>query len=515
MKRIARVSGSVCLFAFLVACGGDDTDPKNAKASSLYGYWMHVPEDKAFITVMAFLPSDQARSELGYDAPVDSSVSAVWSTAYSNVAPSLVASYSVKDGFLEQTALADPVYGAGTSYRTELFEVDPKNSLSIASTAEPSGKRTYEYTERCPLENSSGFGQLRAGFCESYFETASALAFDARGRLHYTIGYGAPGDNALCPTQPTYGVLGKGCSPARYGTPDLLASSLDVFDGEIFHAYEDKDWNITLRRRAVDSEDWQVLELGMASHAALGIWVFAGERDDVVVSSGYKESQVRWNSNDFEAQPAVDEQGNAIVGRVIAASRAPSDGTLGLLVADDTSSGFYLAEEGSASFKKIEMPHNPTGGWGGGLNLLSKSHGYLGVVEGTIGSNPDGVGGRVLGGHGYFMEFQGDEWTEHGLGRTSMVLLPQRTEEKFFVHTNEKAMEPALYFGRIQDGEVVTLAPSEEEASQRAGGSPEQFRHPTFAVGPNNELAYTFTGQIIEVHRDDQRWATPLGILKK
>ena len=69
-------------------------------------------------------------------------------------------------------------------------------------------------------------------------------------------------------------------------------------------------------------------------------------------------------------------------GRVLAASRSPVDGSLGIRVSGNTTSGFYIAEEGATKFKSVALPHAATIGWGGGLNLLSKDRAYVGLVEG-------------------------------------------------------------------------------------------------------------------------------------
>mgnify|MGYP005816771951 CR=1 FL=1 len=48
-----------------------------------------------------------------------------------------------------------------------------------------------------------------------------------------------------------------------------------------------------------------------------------------------------------------------------------------------------------------------------------------------------------------------------------------------------------------------------------AGGSPEEFRQPAFAVGPKNELALVFEGDVVWVHRDEQPWAPAFNVLEK
>lgn len=517
MQSFARLTGCLSILGLLsVGCGGDDTDPKNAKSGSLQGFWVHEEENavggKPFFTVMAFLPDKAFFQETGYEVPEGSSGSVVWTNA-SSAGPAQVATYEVKNGFLEQSVFYSPAFGP-SMYRTELFEVDSGSSFTVESMNDPSGRRTYRAVERCPIESETGFARILSHDCNTYFATASALAFDDNGNLHYTMGMASSEVNPSCPAVPTYGVLGKGCSPARFDMDNAGASSLDIFNGKVYHAWEDGDWNVWLARRKLDEQTWEKLELGKASHVGAGIWVFAGERDDVVVTTGYIESQVRWLSKDFEAVTPVDEDDQPIAGRVLAASRSPSDGSLGILVGGNSTSGFYIAEEGETKFKRVELPHSPMIGWGGGLNLLSKDHAYVGLVEGNVGSNPGGVGGRVLGGNGYFLEWENGEWKEHELGLSSMVLLPQRTTEKFFAYSKGKASKPALYVGRIEGDELVTL-PSATDEELAPGGSPEEFRQPVFAVGPKNELALVVEGDVVWVHRDEQPWAPAFNVLKK
>lgn len=490
-----------------VACGGsDEVDVDEARSADLFGWWVHHAEVAgqvaSSVTVHGFVAKEEAEAVLGAPAGGEDVSAVYFGSSTSRLSLAQMASFAVEDGRLRQTTLFDAINGPGVSYETQLLGLVRGSSLTLESSQSAEGRRSYDYYPRCPIEQVHGFGEILGLECPSYFATATALAFDPRGALHLTVG-NAGGGGGPCVALPVYGVFGPACEPVRYDAPAMTASALAVHGDEVFHAWLDGDWNVSVRRRRLDSNTWQVIELGQSASSIARMWLFADDAGQVLVLGGHAGgAEVRRSGEDFAPTPATGPEG-PLTAPLLAASRAPG-GRLGLLA-----DALWLeSSAGSgADFEAVALPHAPGLGWGGGLRLLADEVAHVGVVSGNIGSNPDGVGGMVLGGEGRFLVYDAGAWEVHELGLSSMVLVPAgASEAQVFVASAGKSAKPRLYVGRVVDGavraELLSLEPS-----FGLGGSPESFYHPTAAIGPEGQLAATFNGEPIAVRRfDDLPW---------
>lgn len=490
---------SIGAWLVLAACAGGEgaVAPGRADVDDLAGWWVATAESDfdPTATYLGVVPGPDVERTLGLTGET-ADTSAIYTSA-ALFLPSLVqlATVEVGGGELRQTTLFDAVAGPGVTYTTTILGLTPGEELVLESA--DGTARTYQGYRACPSEAAHGFAAYATLSCITYFHTAAALAWDADGNLHHTAGNASPASDSLCNPPPMYGVLTPACGPVVYDAPEMLTSGLWTGDGEIVHTWSDLANDQWIRRRPLDSDSWEVVALGQAPFSPFRMSVFRDATGEVVVTGGQLSGiSVRRASADWAS---VEPQGTSgpVPGPLLASAMAPT-GHLGLLTPDT----LWIAEPGSDTFSPVALPVTAGVGWEGGLRLLDADTAHLGVVEGNVGSNADGVGGRVLGGWGHVLVWDGGSFTDHPLGVTSAVLMPASAPgtDPVFAFTDGKAARPRMIVGRLDGGRLTASMASLGDAFAPQS-SPEPFWKPAFAVGPNGEAAVTWNGDPMWVQR--------------
>jgi hypothetical protein len=124
-------------------------------------------------------------------------------------------------------------------YGTSIIKFEG-GSLTLESTRDPSGMRTYIHSERCPNENNVGWALAGVGAASDPTKHDPALAIDSHGHVHALLG-------SVGGAQYTF--LGDGCrpiaEPAFAGRTEAIALPGDevhilfetINDGSVIHQW--------------------------------------------------------------------------------------------------------------------------------------------------------------------------------------------------------------------------------------------------------------------------------------
>ncbi len=243
------LSRAMLVVAMLGACGDDGGTPSTSK---LHGWWSF--EDEKSQTIFGFVPADEIAATVdteGVTIPpgVDLAVVYVGNAYGEGLNLVQMSSYEVIDGILVQTVIADVGTPPGTRYGTDIIKLDDTH-LTLESTNDPSGMRTYTYSPRCPNENNVGWAL--AGFNELPDPATHdpALAIDARGHVHSLMG----GVNA-----PKYAFLGNGCRPIFDPAPAARKQAIVLAGDEVHTLVETiNDGSVLHRWRTAPGAAWQM-----------------------------------------------------------------------------------------------------------------------------------------------------------------------------------------------------------------------------------------------------------------
>jgi hypothetical protein len=240
---------SVLLIVCVAACGDDAGTPSTSK---LRGWWSF--EDAATQTVFGFVPADEIATTVdteGVSVPPGADLAVVYTgSAYSEGLELLqMSTYEVVDGTLVQTVLADVASPPGTQYGTDIIELDDTH-LTLESTNDPSGMRTYAYSSRCPNENNVGWALAGFGDPSDPTKHDPALAIDAKGHVHALLGSAGGA---------TYSVFGNGCRPIIEPALGARKQAIALVGDEVHALFElINDGSVVHRWRTAPGAPWQV-----------------------------------------------------------------------------------------------------------------------------------------------------------------------------------------------------------------------------------------------------------------
>lgn len=503
---LAALVGSSC------SCGGgsgpgEELDPVEARVEDLYGWWTHADE-QGVLTVFGFLSREDAVRELALTpAEVTGPVSAVYKGARDALSrPLQVATFEVKDGELLQTVIRDPSAAPGTQYRTRILALTRQRTLTLQSSQAATGSRSYGWAASCQASQRNGILNVTGQSCENFFSAGTSLAIDVHGGVHGASGInGAPPLCGAVPVFPTYSYLGSACSPALSPLPNFRESAMAT-EGETVHfayeslfAYDSARTAIIYYRQRDLKGDWtadeEVAPQGNPVHE-MRLLLRAGQPLILVSRTNGETELYRRDAGAWTRVPTPLLTGGPL-------SVLMADATLdreGRLVVLDESQ-HRLAYERAGGFELLPLPKPLSTGFGGGLAVDDSGQVHAAYVYTAVGSNDDGVGGRVVDGRGVYVLYDGASWKTYELGPMSY---PRMAGPWRVVHGLGKAAEPALALTELdRDGnlrsELLSLG-----LSFAVGNSPEPYYHTTAVAGPDGMIAASFNGNRILIRpRED------------
>ncbi len=252
----------ICVVALLGACGDDG--PGGVTSTKLTGFWN--TEAAYEHTVFGFVAAEHAAATIEPTDPM-------WpagvdlATVYVSVAAGMdlrqISTYEVVDGELVQTVIGDVQAPPGTMYGTKIIAFDG-DTLTLESTNDPSGMRTYTRSDRCPSENNQGWrlgGMVDFIMDPNYH--SPAIAIDDTGRVYSLLGQIADTATAF----PRFTDLGDGCVPLLEVVPMFRQVAMTLVGAEIHSALElmaignADDSKLVHRWRANRTAPWQVEDI--------------------------------------------------------------------------------------------------------------------------------------------------------------------------------------------------------------------------------------------------------------
>lgn len=256
--------GLVALVALVGACGDDG--PGGVTATKLTGFWN--TEATYEHTVFGFVAASDAAATIEPTEPM-------WpagvdlATVYVSVPAGMdlrqISTYEVVDGELVQTVIGDVQAPPGTMYGTKIIAFDG-DTLTLESTNDPSGMRTYTRSDRCPSENDQGWRLAgRVDFIMDPNYHSPAIAIDDTGRVYSLLGQNADTETAF----PRFTELGDGCVPLLEVVPMFRQVAMTLVGAEIHSALElqaistPDDGKLVHRWRANRTAPWQVEDIAL------------------------------------------------------------------------------------------------------------------------------------------------------------------------------------------------------------------------------------------------------------
>lgn len=502
--RSTRRGLGIAAAALLAACAGGDTiEPSDATAEDLYGWWQSADGH-----ILGFAPRSEAVWEMrfagGLTAPhgmisyLGGSIGTDWRGTMA---------YDVAAGQLETTILAGALGGAGLEFSQELIAITPGAELQLR--VDENGvmtTRTYAAVDRCPRVPTLGWLHTSTDGCESYFAAATSVAFDGRGRMHHLVALA--GVDTSCTYASAYGVAGKSCDAGLNEFPAMRYSALRIGDDRVHAAYTTQypfdaaqDQRLVYQHRHLDDETWTIEHLGRASldRIFLGLRpggapsiLYVEENDRVVIAE--RTGDAAWTFRD------AADTADALLAPTITAATLSATGRWALM------NGPNLAIEGaSGRFTVVAPPLPVTSGFGAAVAWDALDRVHVAWVHENVGSNPDGVGGTVLTGHGaYAVVAEGVFGAVHDMG---LMTYPLMDAPGLVAHGMEKAADTPWYLSRVDAAAGLIETRFIDHPLVGGGASPETWRSPTMAVADDGRIAVIGVGQRIYEGRADSEVA--------
>ncbi len=464
----------------LVACKGKVT-PGNAESADLEGFWVRDGTGEIWAFASAsdapfLFPTDSvqpADPQLGIFTPADP-LPPEWAET---------SRYTVDGGVVEIAHLLGTPGGWDS---LEITAIEPGVSMELEMST--GGFLAFSAIAECATEGPSGSTAFPTGCAKA--RRGGALAVDDQGAVHFTMGPETTG--VSCPTN--YGVHGPSCQPVRFELPALRGSALQVHGGRVHAALNIADADgerLEYWHRPTGSLSWVQTDLGSPVYGQ----VFLGFRPDgtpsILSHDGSTAVVIDVASTGANRTSVTDTTGGA-VGEPLSAAMSP-DGRWALL----PGAGLYV--ESGGNFERIPRPTDFEVGAGGVVWDGADVH--VAYTHTSLGSNPDGVGGTVVGELGAYGIWDGSSWQIHDLGR---LMYPLLAGPGVVVHAYGKTDKPQMFISWVdtQTGEIRSEAvPVSSPSTGTVSADP--TLQPAVAMGPDGTLAGFFQGDEIWKRRPD------------
>lgn len=506
MHRTRLVVPSLVLLLVLgCPASKGNIDPGTAKRDDLIGYWIFWDPSAADGGVA----QGQANTILGFEKNVDarwvlplaentldagtSDIGVVYEAPpYYQQQLKQVTSFEVKSGAILQTVLADENALPGQQYSTKILELAPKQSMVLESKRDASGKRAYEWFERCPAPNPAGWNTYQGQACTSYFSLGTAVVFDRYGDVHSVSGQG----KTILPCQvPTWADITRTCVSRISESPNFYIASLAVGADDVIRMVytEQQAFALHYRERPVKGDTWSadtVIDPMTGSIYDMKLYDDANGRM-IIARTNLGATLYKYDGTGWKKTVGAYTDGGAIPYDFTAFER-DSDGkallTLALAphVVKETAAGFVpypVPAVGSEAIAAVKV------------DSKGRLHAWIGgSVVSSAGTNAGNLGSYGIAENGVWklwpLPIHSKAWLipkADGTGR-AIVSLGKSGKPAFVMVTVN---------GDSLDQELLDSVPS--------GGGTSQEPHIRTAVetGPNDAVAVSFDGQQVWV-----RWPT-------
>lgn len=471
--------------------GGDDDaiDPTNVTTEDLHGYWLTV-DPEGVGTVFGFVSPEEAPREITlaeFELEAEAAghhVAAAW--VQDSEVPNIVqlTTYTVGNGFLDQTVLGDINALPGTQYRTQIFSFVPRTTLELESMQSTTGSREYSYRPRCPLAAANGWQVFKSQLCFTAVSTATSMAFDETGRLYTTSGVGAR-DPGLCPPTPTFTEFGKGCDPRLQEVTNMTASAMVVTGGVIHVAKILQDGRVVMEDRPATGGAWTERVIDPLPQTGYSLRLLSTPQGLVIVFVGNEGLAL------YREATGYMREVQTIDGQAISAADAAVDTTGHLVLLGNRA----VYRETATGWTETPLPRGFDVNLGG-ASVHAHGDGTVHVagVYASITSNGEGGGGFVLGGRGVYGVLSGDTWTEHELGPVTIPRIVTAPDGPMrVVHGVTKAFAPQLAMTTVNaDGSLSSEVLTREGFGQT--NSTPTFVSSVAAVAADGTIAFSFDG---------------------
>ncbi len=495
------ITRGLLAITLLLGCGDDDDvgmmiDPTDVEPDDLYGYWTFIPPmvgaGGGNGVTFGFARPEDATSELplaeNMIAPQTEPVAAVYDGAPPSWTLEQLTTFSVEDGNILQTVLRGAEAPPGTMYSTEIFDFAARSSMTIASRNDPSGRRTYTWSERCRTENPAGWRQFNGLVCPNFVSTGTSLFVDRFGDVHVVNGTGTDGPPS-CPPQPTFSDMTRACVPRQSEWPNLKLSAMTATDDDVLRvAYlrtssnvAEND-NLVIAERPLRGDTWTRTVIDAAPPGA-GAYLEWSE-----LPSGPALLFVGTNAS----VALYHDEGSTFRKEMLdVAGILPRDAAIGadgrLVVAGNNG----IARQTATGFERIDMPPGARATTSVHVDSQNRVHAIFDVGD---------VGERVRAIAATYGIYEDDEWTLRSLGPLYNPMIATEGDGPLQVfHHVDKASRPALALTTLLDeGGIgsILLAPG---ASFSPMSSPENFVQSRLHRGADGTFAATFDGAQVYV----------------
>jgi hypothetical protein len=484
------------LLFLLAACSkpGDPIDPATATSRDLEGWWLHRSDAGSQHSILGLLSETEARRQLpveenGIVIPPPEGLSTSYESGgwgevlYTNY----VATWSVSGGQLVENVLADRDGPLDATWSTAIRALTPRQSLTLQSSQDPSGERTWRWYERCPVFMDTGWHAYSVPIpgCAPSLAQGNSLAFDDEGHLHAAVGV-LTGDRCV---KPVYAYVTKGCEPRRYVLPDFGHSAIEVRGGVVRLAlvtanaqvlvFEGPAGALTFQQTLVDNGPVPTNGLRFLPGAERPTLLLRADRvNDTPLLTTYTLEGSAWTKRTgaqvpFPFASSIAPGGDVVFVRDFAVHRVRPDGT---------PVGAPLALP-----RERPVPEPPVVTEDGRVQV---------VLEGRdLGDVLGGQGGRVVGRELVFAEWGGQRWREVSLGRGY---------EAFFVNgpggvtrlvvSLEKASQPSWALYELRDGVIVATERITSAGAFAPGATPDFYTRPRAVVDAAGAIGFSAIG---------------------
>jgi hypothetical protein len=478
----------IWVVAFLAACGDDAGTPSS---ENITGFWHH--DDGMVRTIFAFVPGADVPStvekepELTY--PPGEALGLVYQATTYSMDLQQVTTFEVTDDAIVQTVIGDVSSPPGTMFSTKILAFDGE-TMTLESSKDPSGMRTYTRSERCPNENNLGWrvaGAVDWATDPNHHSPGIAIADD--GSVYSLLAQEADTPTAY----PRLQYMDKGCIPITEKVPLFGQGTVFLRDDEIHTVIEARDSSIKHRWKANRTAAWQEEMIappvsGQPPQNGSPLYsLHAFVENDSLIAIASRTNGVlevfRRSGSGWQpvALTIVDP-------RRIEDAHAHADGTTVMLGLD------RIYRLRGTTVDEIALPgHQGDNGINGGVRIAGDGKIHLVYAKSTVSYS-----GYVFGHRSAYAIWDGAAWTERDLGPMSYAHLatPAADGTLRVIAGERKQGNPPLHLYEIATDGSVT---SEQLGWDGLHGGTSPPTHARFVVadGKDGTLAASFNAKFV------------------